>query len=88
MTRYDLNTNYHCGEAIEEMEKATDGEWVRYEDVEPLIALLREAKREHFVNEEECYYSCASLQPTESRLFGPCTCGADDWNARIDEVLK
>ncbi len=33
--RYDLVTNYRCGDAIEEMERADDGEWVRYEDVFP-----------------------------------------------------
>ena len=86
MTRYDLQTD--CGGTVEAMEREANGEWVRYEEVEPLIALLREAKREHFVNEEECYYSCASLQPIGSRLFGPCSCGADEWNARIDGVLK
>jgi hypothetical protein len=31
--RYDLVTNYRCGDAIEEMEPSDDGEWVRYADV-------------------------------------------------------
>ncbi len=34
-TRYDLVTNYRCGDAIEEMEQSNNGEWVRYEDVFP-----------------------------------------------------
>ena len=31
-------TNYRCGSTIEEMERADDGEWVRYEDVERVLA--------------------------------------------------
>jgi hypothetical protein len=32
--RYDLVTNYRCGDAIEELERNdTGGEWVRWEDV-------------------------------------------------------
>lgn len=57
------------------------------ERIAALEALLRESKREHHVNEEEGYYSCASLQPKRSALFGPCDCGADDWNARVDNLL-
>ncbi len=30
--RYDLVTNYRCGDAIEEMERADDGEWMRFDD--------------------------------------------------------
>lgn len=38
MKRYDLITNYRCGSAVEEMEPADDGEWVRYEEVAAVIA--------------------------------------------------
>jgi hypothetical protein len=31
--RYDLITRYRCGDSIEELEPAEDGEWVRWEDV-------------------------------------------------------
>jgi len=41
MKRYDLITNYRCGSAIEEMERADDGDWVRYEDVEAEVLRLR-----------------------------------------------
>lgn len=41
MRRYDLNTNYRCGSTIEEMERADDGEWVRYEAVEQEVAALK-----------------------------------------------
>jgi hypothetical protein len=37
LKRYDLNTNYRCGDSIDEMERADDGDWVRVEDV---LALL------------------------------------------------
>lgn len=35
--RYDLVTNYRCGQSVEELEKADDGEWVRWEDVQARI---------------------------------------------------
>ena len=38
MKRYDLVTNYRAGSSIEEMEPSDDGEWVRYEEVEAVIA--------------------------------------------------
>ncbi len=40
MRRYDLITNYRCGSSIEEMERSDDGEWVRWEDVEPLLLAI------------------------------------------------
>ena len=67
---------------------------------EPLVALLREAKREHLHDEGGDNFRCCSmcscndvklnsrlrLEPnTDPRT---CDCGADEWNARIDEVLK
>jgi hypothetical protein len=36
--RYDLVTNYRCGSSIEEMEPSDDGEWMRYEDHEAIVA--------------------------------------------------
>lgn len=38
MKRYDLVTNYRCGDAIEEMESYDDGEWMRYEDHAAIVA--------------------------------------------------
>ncbi len=38
--RYDLITNYRAGSAIEEMERADDGEWIRFEDVQAELADL------------------------------------------------
>lgn len=38
--RYDLVTNYRCGSSIEEMERADNGEWVRYDDVVAAIGDL------------------------------------------------
>jgi len=43
VTRFDLVTNYRAGSSIEEMERADDGEWVRYEDVVAEQARLRTA---------------------------------------------
>lgn len=46
LKRYDLITNYRCGDAIEEMEPREDGEWVRYDDVEAIIEEHAEMLRE------------------------------------------
>ena len=48
--------------------------------MEPLIALLRESKREHEGEPWPC-------DATFTRDAGPCSCGADAWNARVDAVL-
>lgn len=42
MKRYDLRTNYRCGSAIEEMEPADDGEWVRFDEAEAALRDLKE----------------------------------------------
>ena len=44
--RYDLITNYRAGSSIEEMERADDGEWVRYEDVEVALRPQRDERIE------------------------------------------
>lgn len=51
--RYDLMTNYRCGTSIEEMERADDGEWVRWEEVEKALAQTRQqhAERERQLRE-------------------------------------
>lgn len=66
----------------EEIFEDVNGEWMRAIDVEPLIALLREAKREH---RPDSYGQC----PVENTWApGPCDCGAAEWNARVDKVLN
>ena len=42
LRRYDLVTNYRCGGCIDEMERSEDGEWVRFEDVEKVLAYAAE----------------------------------------------
>lgn len=60
-------------------------------EVERLREALRGAKRAH----DECddpYYSCLALRYKGAGEYesggGPCTCGANEHNAAIDEVLK
>jgi hypothetical protein len=77
---------------------------------EPLVALLRESRREHYHHNENdvhmpmlCCPRCtcnswnavAEAQDSgeldaehEPNSDEPCTCGADEWNRRVDEVLK
>ena len=46
-----------------------------------LIALLREARREH--------YSEAGIRCDKTLTDGEeCTCGASEWNAKIDQALE
>lgn len=68
----------------------------------PLTSLLSEAKREHHhsvdgdVRDGICCPQCcceswlddpeADFEPTPNS-DEPCTCGADDWNARIDAII-
>lgn len=53
---------------------------VRIEECEePLVALLRESKRDH---RGECNDSCLAL------AGGQCDCGADEYNARVDKLLE
>ena len=57
---------------------------------EPLVALLREARRSHDkgYNEESCDYPpCPKSDECEANDNMACTCSADAWNARIDAVL-
>lgn len=56
---------------------------------EPLERLLKASKREHFKSylaEENDHASCPKSY--DDALVGDrCTCGADGWNQRIEEVL-
>lgn len=53
-----------------------------------VIALLREAKREHRYCEDS-WYSCPKDSDgcCDESQGDRCNCGADEWNARIDAAL-
>jgi hypothetical protein len=54
--------------------------------VDPLVALLREARKKHTSG---CAYLVYAKLLCGARVTGePCTCGADAFNASIDEVLR
>jgi hypothetical protein len=53
---------------------------------EPITRLLQEARREHEYNDDQTL--CCALVRIRPQADAPCTCGADAFNARIDEVLK
>lgn len=54
---------------------------------ETMRKLLAQSKRGHFHVEEDGWYSC----PADAEYLGPdehvCTCGADEWNAKVDAAL-
>lgn len=69
---------------------------------EPLVALLRESRREHDhadgdVRDGACCPRCCceswpddpegDFEPTPNS-DEPCTCGADEWNARVEAALR
>jgi len=71
---------------------------------EPLMALLREARREHYHCDDSWYccgkcdhpdhgqlypeYFLSSHDGEAARVAGICNCLADAWNARIDKALE
>lgn len=58
--------------------------------IDLLEALLRESKREHLHCDDSyyCCNKCDSPDHYEPSPHEPCTCGADEWNKRVDEALR
>lgn len=60
-------------------------------DVSPFDAAMERLSalhREHFVNDEDCWYSCpASGQCCNDELGNECNCGANERNAVLDAAL-
>lgn len=57
---------------------------------EPLLKLLAESRREHHrgYNDEMCDYPPCPRSDGEPFYDVKCTCGADEWNAKVDEALR
>lgn len=57
-------------------------------DTAALIALARESIRQHYVCDEDGWYSCpASGRCLNDRAGTRCNCGAEEWNAKVAAVL-
>jgi hypothetical protein len=56
---------------------------------EPLVALVRESKRRHY-HCDDSFYCCPLCDESDhaGAKGTDCTCGADDWNARVNAVLE
>lgn len=80
MKRYDLVTNYRCGGAVEELEPAEDGEWVRYEDVA--------GRREAPLPQEppEVAFKRGWEAARQWQKDRPCTCTGCDMAARDEQA--
>jgi hypothetical protein len=52
--RYDMVTNYRCGESIDELERADEGEWVRWEDVAAALQQVQRLEQEIADAREAC----------------------------------
>ncbi len=58
-------------------------------DIKALRELLLESKRSHFWVDEDCFYSCPKAPDyCGNEETDECTCGAEDWNAKVDVALK
>ena len=57
--------------------------------VRELVTMLRESKRVHFWVDEDNWYSCPKAPDgcSNEDRGTECLCGADEWNAKIDELL-
>lgn len=57
--------------------------------IEVLRAALLTAKVEHLVVDEDCWFSCPKSGAccNDTIPEDQCNCGADEHNARIDDVL-
>jgi len=71
-------------------------EWVWPEDdaveakISRLRAVLEAARLPHYINVEDCWYSCPLSGEccNGGAESGKCDCGADEHNAKIDEALR
>ena len=68
----------------EEVIPSEQGVWCKWNDVKPLVELLRESKREHRMTGVGCGVQPGSDIWTDGRK---CTCGASEWNARVDALI-
>ena len=58
-------------------------------DLDKLLALLKESKREH-THCDDSWYCCGACRHPDHTLveIGDCTCGAAEWNAKVDKALR
>ena len=54
--------------------------------VRELANKLRESRIEHYYC-EDTWYNCPAYTEEDEVVDGECDCGADKWNAKIDELL-
>lgn len=53
-----------------------------------LIEALRELRIKHYVNDEDCWYSCpASGECCNENAGSECNCGADKHNVKVDALI-
>lgn len=60
-----------------------------------LVALIESLRRPHYINDEDCWYSCPKAKSDWSEGSASCndepkdkcTCGADTHNAKVDALL-
>lgn len=84
MQRYDLVMNYRCGSSTEEMERADDGEWIRYEDVEAALSQAN-AGRDAMAG---LYLQSLETRSTADAILRALHTKLRDWVIRLEDVKR
>jgi len=53
-----------------------------------IIEFLESLKQQHYINDEDCWYSCPKSGECCDHYISGCNCGADDHNKKIDEFIN
>jgi len=65
------------------------GEWYHESAVRELVEALAKCKRLHYYC-DDCWYTCPAHPEgscNDDKKGAVCNCGADEWNAKIDDLL-
>lgn len=66
------------------------------EELNDIVSFLESLKKQHYANYDDCWYSCPLVDPESEgaccndaeKAKGECNCGADSFNAHLDEKIK
>ena len=60
-----------------------------------LIDRLNKLRRQHYVNDDDCWYTCIAAtdeadgnHSCNEQAPGDCDCGAGEFNKELDEIIK
>lgn len=53
-----------------------------------VILFLESLKRKHYINYDDCWYSCPASGECCNDDLDECNCGADDFNKKINDKIS